>query len=352
MSRRTLPAFTLIELLVVVAIIALLISILLPSLAGAREQGKRAKCLTNMRSIAQGSHGYSTEDRREHAVPIHKMTVSQKHGDGFSGQEWGWRTAVPFNYGGQTATRKMPLTGGSQADVLTKANGDWAAATRPLNAYIYGGDVYRGDDGGLRVYQCPSDQGFPENSALQDAPDEAARIPCYEMLGNSYRVNYAGFLWPSGGHSNGFFSCSPWGHKMSSLINTSRTAMYCEPMFYNFSRQEVSGWDPDHIRVAGWHRQIMTDNVGMADGSGRSIKVDRLAVIDSDLATQMNMTKNVPAWYVMRHGKTWQTTNSHPVVGAFVRVKNSAGTAFLMNQIPSGYKGWPCDRYQSLIEIE
>lgn len=62
--RQTSPrAFTLIELLVVVAIIAMLIAILLPSLGKAKEQAKRVACGSNLHQMHVAHVAYSISHR-------------------------------------------------------------------------------------------------------------------------------------------------------------------------------------------------------------------------------------------------------------------------------------------------
>lgn len=98
-------AFALIELLVVVAVIALLVGLLLPSLGGARSQAKMLQELAASRQLMQGYLGYAM-DNRDALLPGHTdETPDLKDDLGYPlspaevVKRWPWRMVAYLNCG-------------------------------------------------------------------------------------------------------------------------------------------------------------------------------------------------------------------------------------------------------------
>jgi prepilin-type N-terminal cleavage/methylation domain-containing protein len=308
-ARAVRAGFTLIELLVVIAIITLLISILLPSLAGAREQGKRTKCLANLRSIGQALFSYANEDPRDNLIPIHARMVQ-------STPYWEWRTVHWFAWGGRSG--QTPFRS-SDGDYLLAGGGtgaplraEYDARERPLNRVALS-SVNRADAERLEQFHCPSDRGYPRHSEIDDAPPEIAGQPCYDVLGNSYRASLAMITLPANfAPSTGHLSLGPWGHRASSRRNTSRLALVGEPQFFNMiGRDDTPESHPDPVLVTGWHRRFMEDNLLFCDGSARPTRASQQIAFDNATIARMNVAYEG----FLSRGRTWQL-DDYPNPGA------------------------------------
>lgn len=209
-ARKAVRGFTLIELLVVVAIIALLISILLPALTEAREQGRVAVCMTNLRTMAQAVNVYFTDgqDDMVFSFPFDYYINGQNQNFSLI-SEVIWGGAVPQKSAADwTGSGMVPLMQG-----INPANGTTDCykirpKDRPLNKYLSSSVSW--DDaervlGNTRrttramdlpgFFKCPSDRsallplaGSPSTDRTGDTP-----FSTWEWWGNSYPSNW---YWP------------------------------------------------------------------------------------------------------------------------------------------------------------
>lgn len=167
--RFAFHAFTLIELLVVVAIIALLISILLPSLSKARETSRMVKCMAIQKQFVNAANMYADASNQVY-VPIH-----YKWGAGnFDRVEWPANPTYRALLGGSLGTvNANGVMGGHWGEGLFCPNLPENRKTSRGNTYAfqwyYGPSITAVDGVPLSAFWYPYGPRVNRNKVVQPA---------------------------------------------------------------------------------------------------------------------------------------------------------------------------------------
>jgi prepilin-type N-terminal cleavage/methylation domain-containing protein/prepilin-type processing-associated H-X9-DG protein len=202
--------FSLIELLVVIGIISILLALLLPVVARARQQAVVVRCAANLQQISTALNNY--------LVTNGQKTFWRGANPSLDGMDW-------YVYGG----RETGNANTGQAGLFNRFE------PRPLNPYV---------GGKIDVFRCPSDS---EPAAW------TAGVSHFDWVGNSYPFNAVGQPGTGVAPDKGLS-----GVRFSKIRDTARQILFSEAA---------------HVYGVGWHPGRKT-NVCLADGHVAYVDID------------------------------------------------------------------------------
>ncbi len=261
--RRRTPGFTLIEILVVVAIIALLVAILLPSLARAREQARVAVCLSNYRAIGIAAAAYLNAEKDRFCWGPQGRPASNYYG-GKRGDATGETSHLSGYYWG-------PPRG------PTRGSLNFSTKDRPLNKYVYG--KVQNDLAELRVFECPSDYGVRNRFYPLDEPSQKS---AYEVTGTSYQCNVIwenylraveGLAYGSPEHTRRLEALTKSIIRIFRKMGASRAILLQEDPCDVATGGVYWGWPVD-TKMMGWHGRFDRHSLLFLDGHAANIFVN------------------------------------------------------------------------------
>lgn len=202
-AERRIRGFTLIELLVVIGIITILLAILLPVIARARQQAVVVRCAANLQQISTAFNSYLNDSRLK--------TFWRGPNPSLDGMDW-------YVYGG----RETGNANTGQGGLFNRFQ------PRPLNPYV---------GGNIDLFRCPAD--------TEVAQWTSSGVSHFDWVGNSYAFNAVGK--PGSGLSP---DRGLAGVRFTQIRDTARQILFSETA---------------HIYGAPWHPRGKT-NVCLADG--------------------------------------------------------------------------------------
>ncbi len=151
-SLRDEAGFTLVELLVVIAIIALLMAILMPALARAREMGKRAVCMSQIKQLQAAWFLYC--DSNNDKVPVGDIGYSWGFSPTIGGPQLAWREWPHNLHPGVNPTATTNWGGGPGSGNAIGWQAVLGASDEIWNHSISEGTLYKYIKD-YKVYRCP-----------------------------------------------------------------------------------------------------------------------------------------------------------------------------------------------------